>query len=262
MPYLTHEKVDKVISYQTNTKGIEGRTNHFYFQIQFFSQSIVKIQISQKASLFDFSYAIVAQPQDHEVNIQTKNQSIQLSTDVLNVNLLLDTFTLSFFNRANQLIQQDEEGLGIDWINSECTVYKSLQKEERFLGLGEKVGNLDRRGMGYTNWNTDYFAYPIEGDPLYSSIPFYIGTHNGLCYGIFLDSTAKTHFNFGASNNRFSSFSTEAGDMVYYFIYGSTVSEIIEQYTYLTVEYLCLPFGALVIINHGIVIILIAKFYE
>ena len=74
----------------------------------------------------------------------------------------------------------------------------------------------------------------MDGDPLYCSIPFYIGIHNGLCYGIFLDNSYKSHFNFGASNNRFSYFATEGGDMNYYFIYGESVGEIVQQYTHLT----------------------------
>jgi hypothetical protein len=85
------------------------------------------------------------------------------------------------------------------WIGEEVCTYKKLQEGERFIGLGEKTGNLDRRGEGYTNWNTDYFGYPANGDPLYSSIPFYMGIHHGLVYGVFLDNTSKTHFNFGAS---------------------------------------------------------------
>jgi alpha-glucosidase len=109
-----------------------------------------------------------------------------------------------------------------------------LQSGERFIGLGEKTGNLDRRGNGYTNWNSDVFGYSAAQDPLYTTIPFYIGLHNGLQYGIFFDNSAQSDFNFGASNNRFSSFGAHGGEMNYYFIYQPDVAGIIRSYTDLT----------------------------
>ena len=47
----------------------------------------------------------------------------------------------------------------------DVTSYKKLQEGERFIGLGEKTGNLDRRGFAYTNWNSDTFAYRTDADP-------------------------------------------------------------------------------------------------
>jgi len=100
--------------------------------------------------------------------------------------------------------------------------------------LGEKTGNLDRAGNGYTNWNSDVYGYRVDQDPLYSTIPFYIGIHGNLNYGVFLDNTYQSDFNFGASNNRFSSFGARGGEMNYYFIYHKRLADIIKSYTWLT----------------------------
>ena len=124
--------------------------------------------------------------------------------------------------------------MGTSWIGDQVTAYKKLQEGERFIGLGEKTGPLDRKGSGYQNWNTDAYAYNSGTDPLYCSMPFYIGIHHGLQYGIFLDNSHKSFFNFGASNNRFSSFSADAGEMNYYYFYGASVAEVISNYTWLT----------------------------
>jgi alpha-glucosidase len=120
------------------------------------------------------------------------------------------------------------------WVGEEVSVYKHMQADERFIGLGEKTGNLDRRGEGYTNWNYDAYGYATNRDPIYSSIPFYIGIHDKLNYGLFLDNTFQTDFNFGASNNRFSSFSAQGGELNYYFIYHKNLADIISSYTNLT----------------------------
>ena len=61
-----------------------------------------------------------------------------------------------------------------------------------------------------------------------------MGIHHQLSYGIYLNNSYKTHFNFGASTNRFSSFSADAGDMDYFFIHYQSIQEIIAAYSRLT----------------------------
>ena len=62
----------------------------------------------------------------------------------------------------------------------------------------------------------------------------YIGAHHGLSYGILFDNSYRSDFNFGASNNRYSSFSAHGGEMNYYFIHHPRVADIIGSYTALT----------------------------
>jgi alpha-glucosidase len=101
--------------------------------------------------------------------------------------------------------------------------------------LGEKTGNLNKRGSSYQNWNSDVPAYAINHDPLYQSIPFFIGVHDRVAYGIFLDNSFRTKFNFGASSDeQFSSFSAANGEMNYYVFGASTIAGIISDYTWLT----------------------------
>lgn len=61
-----------------------------------------------------------------------------------------------------------------------------------------------------------------------------MGIHNGLNYGIFFDNSYQSDFNFGASNNRFSSFGAQGGEMDYYFIYHTKLADIITSYTDIT----------------------------
>ncbi|MBI1315263.1 DUF5110 domain-containing protein [bacterium] len=114
------------------------------------------------------------------------------------------------------------------------TLHKALQPGERFLGLGEKTGPLDKRGRQYQNWNTDRFAYHPEDDPLYASIPFYIGLHSGLCYGVWIDEPGLSTFNFGASNHRFASVRTENGHLVGWFFAGADLAEVVYQHSRVT----------------------------
>jgi alpha-glucosidase len=101
--------------------------------------------------------------------------------------------------------------------------------------LGEKTGNLDRRGSNYVNWNTDAVDYHAKSDPLYKTFPFFVGLHSGLTYGLFLDNTHRSCFDFGASTDHTMYWlGADGGDMNYYFFGAQGVANIIKDYTWLT----------------------------
>ncbi|WP_373017941.1 TIM-barrel domain-containing protein, partial [Muriicola sp.] len=69
---------------------------------------------------------------------------------------------------------------------------------------------------------------------LYKAVPFYIGLHNNIAYGIFFDNTFKTHFDFAHERRNVTSFWAEGGEMNYYFFYGPAMSRVVRSYTDLT----------------------------
>jgi alpha-glucosidase len=236
MPSLNSERsvsLHKLAEWSANEQGVMGKTVHGNFKAQFYNDHIIRITASREASFEDFSYAVVVSPQKTTFEIHDDDATLILKGKTIYLKIFKDPTRFSFQTKDGDVINEDDT-FGISWNGEQVTSYKKLQEGERFIGLGEKTGPLDRRGQGYQNWNTDNFAYHSGADPLYCSTPFYIGIHSGLIYGIFLDNTFKSFINFGASNNRFSSMAVDRGEMNYYFIHGSSVGEIIEQYTHLT----------------------------
>lgn len=203
-------------------------------ELTVYSPSIIRVRIDKQKLGRDFSYAVVAMPAAARTTITQDDTALVLKTDALTARVSKRPFSITFSTPDGKIINQDEPGLATSWIGDEVATYKTLQEGERFIGLGEKTGNLDRRGTAYTNWNTDAFRYTGSTDPLYVTVPFYIGIHHGLNYGIFFDNSYRSDFNFGASNNRFSSFSAQGGEMNYYFIYHRRLADIIGSYTALT----------------------------
>ena len=214
--------------------GLSGETDLGRFYVTVYNDRIIRINITQEARFEDFSYAVVASPQSASYVIEEHLHTVELRTSAMMLTITRSPVRFVFKTLDHRVINEDDPSFGTSWNGEQVTTYKKLQDGERFIGLGEKTGPLDRRGSGYQNWNTDSYAYGPATDPLYSSIPFYLGIHHELQYGIFFDNTHKSFFNFGASNNRFSSFSADTGEMNYYFIYGTAVSEIIREYTHLT----------------------------
>jgi alpha-glucosidase len=226
--------IGKITNIAIDDQTVNITTDNTFARITVYSPTVIRVRIDKKKLGADFSYAVISQPEKTKINITQNTQEIDIVTDSLKAVIKKIPFAITFYNNSGEIINEDETGLTTSWVNESVTTYKKMQDSERFIGLGEKTGSLDRRGSGYTNWNTDAFGYSSNQDPIYSTIPFYIGIHHNINYGIFLDNTYQSDFNFGASNNRFSSFGARGGEMNYYFIYHKHIADIISSYTALT----------------------------
>jgi len=228
--------IGNVLKVDNQLNGVHIKTTHAFVRIRLYQPGIIQVQISKVDTASDFSYAVIGKP-DTEKGLFTMSQNSQdiiLKADSIILKIQKEPFRIAFLTPENQVINEDEPGLGVSWIGPKVTSYKKMQPGERFIGLGEKTGNLDRKGAAYTNWNEDHFGYSITQDPLYATIPFYMGIQGGHCYGIFLDNSYQTDFNFGASNDRFASFGARGGILNYYFFYKNSPAGILKDYTWLT----------------------------
>ena len=227
--------IGEVLSWTKKENGIKGETPTARFELTVFDEHTIRVQIGREESFYPNPYSRVISPKHISFNIEENEANqVWIKTSKIHLSVNLSPFYLTFQTPTGEIINQDDPAFAVSWLGTEVSNFKKVQENERFIGLGEKTGNLDRAGSAYTNWNTDYFGYGIGDDPLYMSIPFYMGVHNKLAYGIFFDNTHKTIFNFGASNNRFIYFSGDDGDMDYYFFHDDSVANIISAYGNLT----------------------------
>jgi len=115
--------------------------------------------------------------------------------------------------------------------------YKRLGFDEHFYGLGEKAAPLDKRRGGYTMWNTDT-SYGEGTDPIYQSIPFYLGWEWGQVYGIFFDTSYRSEFDMGKTQQEYLGFSAETSpddaQLDYYFFWGPSMKKVVSRYADLT----------------------------
>jgi len=178
------QSLGKLLSWTKSDHGLSGETSYGKFMVSFYHDAIVRINITRSETFDDFSYAVVAQPTLNDFTITDTNDTLIVKTKTLVVSIKKNPVRFTFADINNQIINEDDT-FGTSWNGDQVTTYKKMQEGERFIGLGEKTGPLDRKGHGYQNWNTDNFAYSSGSDPLYCTTPFYIGIHHGLSYGIF-----------------------------------------------------------------------------
>jgi alpha-glucosidase len=223
-----------VVSLKETEQGVRVTAQNATFLLIPYSPQVIRVRVEQKEFPADFSYAVVQQPKGKFTGKKEFTDHWELTTDSIRIRIVKQPLRIIFETLSGEVINEDYAGLQLNWLGDEVTAYKRMFKDEKFIGLGEKTGPLNRRGSAYTNWNTDQ-AYDKDTDPLYKSIPFYIGIHDRLMYGIFLDNSFRTKFNFGASTDEeFMFFTACHGEMNYYFIGGKDIPRIVENYTWLT----------------------------
>jgi alpha-glucosidase len=139
-------------------------------------------------------------------------------------------------DKQGRVLQEDMpgEGFGTSFHGGRHHLFKSLHPNERFLGLGEALGPIDKRGMGITMNNTDTYKYGDPRLPMYTNVPFYIGVRDSLLYGFFYHNSTQAYFNLGQSTPDYMSITGESGSADYFFIGGKDMASILEGYTYLT----------------------------
>jgi alpha-glucosidase len=229
--------------------------------ITFLSNSAFRVRFNPApgASLTnDISYAVVNRNLGTpSLTVTETGASLEIDTGVIRVVVNKNPYALSVY-RGNQLIHADTPTYNIVYIPGQEVIanFKVYPANARYVGFGEKAGSqLLKNNFTMTAFNFDNFKYqggvvpttpgPLNpSDPLYCSVPLLIETNpnpvNGpaYSYGLFLDNTAQSYFNVGASDysNMFGKYYFGAlyGDLDYYFLYGSDVPSVIDQYTTLT----------------------------
>lgn len=177
-----------------------------------------------------------------------KDGIFTVETSRLRMEIKLDGFKVSWSGKAADgswtLLMRDRQTQAYNFSGSLGTGpyhYTERTADELVYGLGEKAGNLERTGRSFTMKSLDTMGYDAETtDPLYKHWPFYI-THNlktGLSYGLFYDNLSTCWFDIGKEiegyHGMFRSYHAECGDLDYYFIAGSHISDITMRFSWLT----------------------------
>ena len=141
-----------IISYKKIPGGIEGKTSNCIFDVRVYSDNNIRVRVSQEKSFRNFSYALTDNniPSFNNVTITEKDNSIFISTNAVNAEIQRSpSLNIIFRNKKNEIINADVEGqnFGTTFNGNKVNIYKTLQNGERFVGLGEALGNLDRGGQ-------------------------------------------------------------------------------------------------------------------
>ena len=103
-----------------------------------------------------------------------------------------------------------------------------------YYGLGEKGGDLNKKGCYTENFNTDDPETDDDSITYYKTIPFYVALKEEATYGIFFDNSFRSYFDIGKEMGDRIFFGAIGGQIQYYFIPGENIKEVVKNYTALT----------------------------
>lgn len=230
-----YKSIGAVESWEQTREGLLLKTDEVSLRISVYSNSVIRVftnKLSEPQN--ELPYAVLVKPQQTKFDLKETEDVIFLKTSKIRVMIARKPLRISFSDLDGNFLNEEDCALGTGWIGDTVSSYRALKEGERFIGLGEKTGPLNRAGNAYTQWNTDHFAYPSDADPIYLSTPFYMGIHDEGHYGIFLNNSHRSVINFGASNDRFSSLQAEGGPMDYFFFHNDSIADIVSDYSWLT----------------------------
>ena len=232
------KEIGEVVSFQDNGRGIILECQNALINVTVIAPDLISIRLApNKEFTEDYSWAVVEKGWEKtSYDVFESSSSINLTTAEVKLTINKAPCLFSFWDKSGRLINKDYKP--VEWSKAKedykvrCSKWMPL--EEHYYGFGEKTGPLDKRRSNLSMWNADAFGYGTSTDPLYKSIPFFIGLKNGKAYGIFFDNTYRTTFDMGYNwENRYV-FESDGGELDYYFFYGPSIKKVLERYTDLT----------------------------
>lgn len=251
LPQIVKKYLQKVVGYTQKDNSYYFTDGSATVEVKVVSDEIIRIRLAPHGQfLDDFSYA-VPNPDQHVAvyAFQEDEYTYSVSTNTVTCVIAKENFHISFQDRDGKIVNQDqspmhwEENPDFGGYYVYCT--KLAENDEAFYGLGDKPTHLNLRGRRLVNWNSDTYSFAFNQDPLYRSIPFYIGLNKGDAYGIFFDNTFKTYFDFAAEVYDQTSFWSEGGELQYYYIHGPHMMDVVKRYHSITGTHYLPPLWAL-----------------
>ncbi|WP_116124248.1 TIM-barrel domain-containing protein [Lewinella sp. IMCC34183] len=212
-----------------------------FLVVEIWSDHLVRFTYGYRAPAPDFSYARApeARPAAATLRQYTEGSGHYLETAALRIHIdgtdgavaITELASGTELHRqATPFYARTTLMKGLDQVR----VQLLAAEKEHFYGLGDKAWDTDLRGRTFENWTTDSFAYGRERDALYRAVPFFYGLRDGRGYGVFLDNTYRTHFDFDSNGDGLVTLWADGGAFDYYFIAGPQLDRVASRYAGLT----------------------------
>lgn len=228
-----YQFLGNVTTFTKSENGIILTCDENKIEVTFLTSQIARVTLVRPGQIAEPAYAPAQTTwPGADFDFSETPTEIRLKSVVLEIRISRTPCRFAFYTDG-ELLRQDDPAFGAGWNGDKVAVFSQLFENERFFGLGEKAGALDRRGRELVMWNSDVPAYSDVDDPLYQSHPFFIGLREGQAYGFFLNNTYRTIFNMGAGNHRLTYVEADGGSLDYFIFAGPDIKSIISAYSQL-----------------------------
>ncbi|WP_338842258.1 glycoside hydrolase family 31 protein [Clostridium perfringens] len=219
-------------NYEINHNNIDIYFSNIKITLTIFENDIVKVFIGDKYEESISTNGVVDDLGKGEFIVEEdSNFVIVKGTKVLTF-VDKNTTEISFKDLEGNIINEDFQP---SFKDEEGNVYISKVNDcLAYYGLGEKGGDLNKKGCYTENFNTDDPETDDDSITYYKTIPFYVALKEEATYGIFFDNSFRSYFDMGMEMGDRIFFGAIGGQIQYYFIPGENIKEVVKNYTALT----------------------------
>lgn len=232
----------KFKSFKDNTRSykgfeVEGNNIIIYFssvkvKVTYLEKDIVKIFIGDKYEEPIKTGAVLEKVNSGSFEVIENTSYIEIIGEKVVTLVSKETSEIIFKDLNGNIICEDFQP-SFKSENGEIFISK-VNDALGYYGLGEKGGELNKKGCYTENYNTDDPETDDNSTVYYKTIPFYVGLKEDSAYGIFFDNSFRSYFDMGKSYDDRIFFGAIGGQIEYYFINGNDIKSVVKEYTNLT----------------------------
>ncbi len=222
--YTRHIMTDNGVRFYAGTCAVE---------FKFVRSDIVKVIFFEGSSnvVEDTSFVVVQSPDVVKWEISDDGEKFFIKTDSISIRIDKFPLRIYYYNMRGKLLLKERNLGGFGYSGKEKYVFFEIQPDEHFYGLGQKGIDIDRKGYAFSTYNQHIGGYETPLKTMQVNVPFVQSNYN---YGLYFDITFPGYFDFGSSIQSVWYYKIEDGQMSYYFIYASSMKEILKKYFWLT----------------------------
>ena len=230
-------------NYEINHNNIDIYFSNMKITLTMFENDIVKVFIGDKYEESISTNGVVDDLGKGEFIVEEDSNFVIIKGTKVLTFVDKNTTEISFKDLEGNIINEDFQP---SFKDEEGNVYISKVNDcLAYYGLGEKGGDLNKKGCYTENFNTDDPETDDDSITYYKTIPFYVALKEKATYGIFFDNSFRSYFDMGKEMGDRIFFGAIGGQIQYYFIPGENIKEVVKNYTTLTGRMEMLPLWSL-----------------
>lgn len=219
-------------NYEINDNNIDIYFSNIKITITIFENDIVKVFIGDKYEESISTNGVLDDLGKGEFIVEEDSNFLVIKGKKVLTFVDKNTTEISFRDLEGNIINEDFQP---SFKDEEGNVYISKVNDcLAYYGLGEKGGDLNKKGCYTENFNTDDPETDDDSITYYKTIPFYVALKEEATYGIFFDNSFRSYFDMGMEMGDRIFFGAIGGQIQYYFIPGENIKEVVKNYTALT----------------------------
>ena len=219
-------------NYEINHNNIDIYFSNLKITLTIFENDIVKVFIGDKYEESLSTNGVVGDLRKGEFIVEEDSNFVIIKGKKVLTFVDKNTTEISFKDLEGNIINEDFQP---SFKDEEGNVYISKVNDcLAYYGLGEKGGDLNKKGYYTENFNTDDPETDDDSITYYKTIPFYVALKEESTYGIFFDNSFRSYFDMGKEMGDRIFFGAIGGQIQYYFIPGENIKEVVKNYTALT----------------------------